>query len=519
MLKVRSRSVSSICDNVTPRGDRENVTPCWKKDPPLGWGAGPWGACPALGQGRLWINLPNILAPTLPIWENTTMGVNIFLSPKEARRLHVIEQAIAGKLTNAQAATILNLSTRQVKRLKKGVKAQGAAFLAHKNRGRKPKHAIPNEVRDLIVFLALGKYKNANTVQFHEFLAEDYGLTISSRSISRILNEAGIPLKHARKQPKRRRSRNRMPAAGMLVQGDASSFAWFEERGPMAILHGIIDDATGMVLALFFRPTEDLFGYFTVLLHQMILRFGLPKALYCDRHTIFFSPKKDKLSIEDELAGKKANLTQFGRALHELGIEHIPALSPQAKGRIERLWGTLQDRLVLELRRAGISSIDEANAFLPSFIEKFNARFAKQPSVPEPAFTPCPPRNILDLAISVKETRKASAGSTISFHGKTYQLLTPTGTVLPLTPRGSVEVLSHLDGSISALYKGNHYRLRELLAANTPGPKEPPKNPPAVRKPHSPPPTHPWRRPIKTRKQRAGPEPYEGFWEDVYAAR
>lgn len=446
------------------------------------------------------------------------MGVNIFLNPKEARRLHVIEQAIAGKLTNAQAATILHLSVRQVKRLKKGVKMQGAAFLVHKNRGRKPKHTIPNEVRDLITSLALGKYRNASAQQLAEFLAEDYNLTVSARSIARILKAAGIPLKHAKKQPKRHRSRDRMPAAGMLVQCDASPFAWFEERGPMATLHGLIDDATGMILALFFRPTEDLFGYLTVLL-QMILRFGLPKALYCDRHTIFFSPKKDKLSIEDELAGKKVKLTQFGRVLNELGIQHIPALSPQAKGRIERLWGTLQDRLVLELRRAGISSIEEANAFLPSFIEKFNARFAKQPANPEPAFAPCPPRETLERIICVKETRKASAGSTISFGGKTYQLLTPTGTVLPLVPRDTVEVLSHLDGSLSALYKGNHYRLRELLTTTTPKPKERPESQPTPRKPYSPPPTHPWRRPFKTRKRRAGPEPYEGFWEDVYAAR
>jgi transposase len=446
------------------------------------------------------------------------MGVNIFLNPKEARRLHVIEQAIAGKLTNAQAATILHLSVRQVKRLKKGVKAQGAAFLVHKNRGRRPKHAIPNEVRDLVISLALGKYRNASAQQLAEFLAEDYNLTVSARSIARILKAAGIPLKHAKKQPKRHRSRDRMPAAGMLVQCDASPFAWFEDRGPMATLHGIIDDATGMILALFFRPTEDLLGYLVVLL-KMLLAFGIPKALYSDRHTIFFSPKKDKLSIEDELAGKKVKLTQFGRVLNELGIEHIPALSPQAKGRIERLWGTLQDRLVLELRRAGISSIEEANAFLPSFIEKFNARFAKPPANPEPAFAPCPPRETLEHIICVKETRKASAGSTISFGGKTYQLLTPAGTVLPLAPRDTVEVLSHLDGSLSALYKGNHYRLRELLAANTPKPKELPKSPPAPRKPYSPPPTHPWRRPIKTRKRRAGPTPYEGFWEDVHAAR
>lgn len=258
------------------------------------------------------------------------MERTIFLSQKEARRLYVIEQTIAGNLTVRQAAELLNLSCRQVKRLKKGVKMMGAASLAHQNRGRKPKHVIPTKVRDQIVSLAIGLYKDASCEQLAELIAEDHGITVSSRSVRRILHAAGIPLKYARRPAKKRRSRDRMPAAGMLVQADASPFKWFEERGPMATLHGIIDDATGKVLALFFRPTEDSFGYFMALF-QMLVNFGIPKAFYSDRHTIFFSPKKDKLSIEEELAGKKVALTQLGRALSELNIGHIPARSPQAK--------------------------------------------------------------------------------------------------------------------------------------------------------------------------------------------
>ena len=455
------------------------------------------------------------------LWENVAMERNIFLSQKEARRLYVIEQTIAGNLTIRQAAELLNLSRRQVKRLKKGVAISGAASLAHRNRGRKPKHAIKTEVRDTIVSLAIGAYKDASCEQMAELIAEDHRIAVSPRSVRRILHAAGIPLKYARKSAKKRRSRERMPAAGMLVQADASPSAWFEERGPTAALHGIIDDATSMILALFFRPTEDLRGYFTVLL-QMLTNFGVPKAFYSDRHSIFFSPKKDKLSIEEELAGKKVALTQFGRALSELNIEHIDAHSPQAKGRVERLWETLQGRLVIELRRAGISDIEAANAFLPGFIAKFNARFGKDPAVPEPAFAPCPAKDVLDRNVCLKHLRKASGGSTISFMGHTYQLLTKTGSVLPLNRGAKIEVLTHLGGSLSALYEGKSYGLKEFQASSgtaqvskaSAQAKQPAKMP------YSPPDTHPWRQPLnKPRKRTPGSaEPlYDGFWEDVYA--
>jgi len=444
------------------------------------------------------------------------MRGDIFLSLKEARRLHVIEQTIAGKLTIAQAAQLLNLSERQVKRLKKGVMVQGEAFLVHKNRGCTPKNAIPREVRDMVVSCALGKYKNASGEQMAELLAEDHGIEVSARSVRRILSAAGIPLKYARKPARRRRSRDRMPSFGMLMQCDASPFAWFEERGPQAVLHGVIDDATSKVLALYFRPTEDLFGYFTVLLH-LLLNFGIPKAFYCDRHTIFFSPKKDKLSIEEELAGKTVKLTQFGRALSELGIEHIPARSPQAKGRVERLWGTLQGRLTIELRRAGISDIDAANRFLPGFIAKFNARFEKEPASQESAFGPRPAKETLDRIVCLKETRKASNGSTIPFGGKTYQLLGPSGAVLPLKPRSAVEVLTLLDGTLAALYEEKYCRLKEFQPSANKASKLRTNAPHIVKKTYSPPATHPWRRPIKTCKRSSDPAPYDGFWEDVYA--
>ncbi|MGI6603983.1 MAG: hypothetical protein ACOX2S_02710 [bacterium] len=226
-------------------------------------------------------------------------------------------------------------------------------------------------------------------------------------------------------------------------------------------LHRAIDDATDMVLGLHFRPKEDTLGYLTVL-NKMVAKHGVPRSLFSDGHTIFFSPKHDKLSLEDELAGKKGNLTQFWRVLEELGMVHVRALSPQAKGRVERLWHTLQHRLVVELRLINIRTLQEANSFLEGFTERFNQRFAVTPAEPEPAFGPAPSKDVLDGILCLKEERKASKGSTISFARTTYQLVERSGSVALLRPGSTVFVLIHLDGSLSASYNAKGYGLKPL---------------------------------------------------------
>ena len=342
------------------------------------------------------------------------------MKPKEAKRVNVVEQLVKGTITVSQAAGLLCLSERQVKRIRKGVKEQGLSYLAHKNRGRKPKHAISEETRRKVAALALNDYKGASCIHIAELLELYQQLSISSRSVRRILNQTGIINIHSHKAPRRRRSRDRMPREGMLAQIDASPFNWLEDRGPKLSLHGSIDDATGKILGLRFEPEECLLGYMHVL-WQMAQNGTLAKQFYSDRHSIFFSPKKDKLTIEEELAGITEALTQYGRILEELGATHIPAYSAQAKGRIERLWGTLQHRLIIEMRIAGISTLHEANAFLPGFIERFNKRFAVKPADPEPDYLPTP--KAIDCIICVKQNRKASNGSTISYLGQTYRLL------------------------------------------------------------------------------------------------
>lgn len=431
-----------------------------------------------------------------------------FLSAKESRRVYVIEQAVNAKITNRQAAEVLDLSKRQVIRLKERMKTEGVAGLAHKNRGRTPKHAVPKETKEKVVLLARGPLRDASCQQIAEILEEFYGICLSAKTVGRILKKAGMPLAHTHRVPKRQRSRERLPQEGLLSQLDASPFAWLEDRGPQLTLHGSIDDATGKVQGLHFCLNECLEGYFWVLF-QVVQNSGVPRSIYSDRHTIFFSPKRDRLSIEEELAGQIAPFTQFGRAISELGINHIPARSPQAKGRIERLWGTLQSRLVVELRLAGISTLEEANAFLPGFIERYNRRFAVAPANPEPAYAPCPPPARLKLILSTREDRKASRGSSISYSGHIYQLVDARGAVVPLPPRATVEVLTHLDGSLGALYGGNYYALLEFTPA-PPVNAEIPKKAPAS-KALKPAPDHPWRRmPINPAKK-ALPLPHDNL--------
>lgn len=414
-----------------------------------------------------------------------------------------MELMMQGKITGRQAAEMLGLSERQIKRLKAGMQKRGLAALAHGNRGRKPKHALPDDKKNSIVELATGKYHDATYQHMSELLKEKDDIHVSAKTIGRILKEAGIPHRHTHKAARKRRTRDRMPQMGMLVQVDASPFAWLEDRGPVMSLHGAIDDATGMILALYLRLEEDTLGYLKIL-EQILKRHGVPKSLYSDGHSIFFSPKHGKLSIEEELAGKKVNLTQFGRALEQLDIGHIRALSPQAKGRVERLWGTLQKRLVIELRIADVRTLDEGNKFLASYIDRFNQRFAVEAADSEAAFRPAPDQDALKSIICFREVRKASQGSSISFKGTTYQLIDSKGQVTLLKPRSTVYVLKDLSGSLSAMYNEKCFDLKILPTKKKATAAEKSR---AVKEPHKPAPDHPWRKPA-VRQRRDPVEEY-----------
>lgn len=418
----------------------------------------------------------------------------IILSDTEARRAFVMARVVSGTMTVKEAAQVLALSERQVKRLKAGVQESGVAFLAHKNRGRRPMHALPDSIRFQVVSLANDPlYHGVNFSHFTDLLAERHSIFLSVSSVSRILRTAGMTSPRTHRKPKHHQSRPRKPQAGMLLQIDGSPHAWLEERGPHLCLIAAIDDATGLVVGGTFRYQEDLEGYFEML-RQVISLHGIPLSVYHDGHTIFRSPKAEKLTIEEQLAGQPIPLTQFGRALNELGVTQILALSPEAKGRIERLWRTFQDRLVIELRIAGAKSIADANAVLGTLLKRHNRRFAVQAQDPASAFRPAPASESLMEVLCRKEQRTASNGSTISYDGHIYQLILHNA-VVPLRPHSKVTVHLHVDGSLSAFYRGQLYAVQETARPLPNLHASLPKERAGLAPPRKPAPDHPWRKP------------------------
>jgi len=411
------------------------------------------------------------------------------MTQDERNKLYVARCLLDGKMTISEAAETLGLSERQIKRLKKGVKEQGETFVIHKNRGRKPSHALTDEIRNLVVTHKISeKYSKANFSHFQELLGEHESISLSKPSVYRILISNGFtsPKKHSKVKHHKRRKRK--PQRGMLVIIDASPHAWFFNNDECS-LHGAVDDATGEILALFFTPNECLEGYFRIM-KTVISNNGVPLAVYADRHTIFRSPKADKLSIEDELNGKKVKNTQFGRAMAELSINLIWAKTAQAKGRIERLWETLQSRLPVELSIAGITTMEEANAFLAVFIKKYNEKFAVEPRDPQSAYRKLEDDINLDHILCIKETRQVDHGSTFSY-GSVYYRVIRNGKTVPIMPKAKITVLKSPQFGLKVQYSGSIYDVEVLEALP---PKEAaPKQPRQPKKPVPPAENHPWR--------------------------
>jgi transposase len=380
------------------------------------------------------------------------------MTQKEVTKLRVINQTIDSVITIREAAELLNLSERQVIRLKGGVLKEGPSFIIHKNRGRKPVHTLSDKEQVNIVELKKSKYQEANFAHFQELLMEHEKISLSYPSVYRILSKAGLksPKKHRKLKVHHRRKRK--PQEGMMVQIDASPHPWLIGESDFS-LHGAIDDATGKILALFFRETECLEGYFQVM-RQIIINHGIPISTYNDRHTIFISPKDGKIPIEEQLQGKQVNLTQFGRAMNELGINVIKAKSAQGKGRIERLWETLQSRLPVEFKINNINTLDAANAFLKQFIVSYNQRFAVKPADPVSAFRQLDQTIDLDAILCIQAERTIIDGNAFSYKGTYYQL------VIKHKPKsvfkGKIIVLDSSSKGIRAIYNGEIYETMAL---------------------------------------------------------
>jgi transposase len=313
------------------------------------------------------------------------------MSRKEVPRAGLVKAALAGKITNQEGARALRLTVRQFKRLKARFRRHGLQGLVHRRRGQPSARRLPAALRAQVVTLMTTTYVGFNDVHLTEKLHQLHALPVSRSTVRRIRRALGLPPHRRRRAPQHRSRRPRAPAMGQLVQLDASPFPWLEDRGPSATLHGLIDDATSIPLALWFRPTEDLHGYTTVL-GQACRQYGVPVTLYGDRLSLF-RRNDQHWTLAEELRGRQ-DPTHFGRMLQELGIGFIAAQSPQAKGRIERLWGTLQDRLVSELRLRACRTLEQANAFLPEFLASFSQRFARPAAHPSPRGADRPARSI-----------------------------------------------------------------------------------------------------------------------------
>lgn len=303
------------------------------------------------------------------------------LSQEQLQKIKVIENAVSGKISVREAAEYLNLSERQIQRLKRICDTKDSQWVYHGNRGRAPANALEAETRGRIEELARGKYAGFNDTHLHEKLTTVEELTVSRSSVQRILRVAGLRSPQKRRPPKYRSRRERREKEGMLLQVDGSRHDWLEGRGPHMTLLGAVDDATNKVPAAHFQmENEDSAGYLRLFRH-MVETAGIPWAIYRDQHSTL-QRNDSHWSTEEQLAGQQSP-TQVGRALEELGIEAIVARSPQAKGRIERTWRTFQDRLISELRLANAVTLEESNAVLNLFLAGYNASFAKTAAQPE----------------------------------------------------------------------------------------------------------------------------------------
>ena len=348
----------------------------------------------------------------------------IMVSQKELRQLHVICKVLDKQIKQIEAADILQLTDRQIRRLVKRVRLKGNAGITHTSRGKPSSRAIPRKIKDRAIKLYKGKYKGFGPTLAQEKLFEIDKIKISDETLRGWLIEEG-EWKKARKKRQHRCWRERKACFGQMIQMDGSHHDWLEGRGPKLVIMAYIDDATNTVFANFYDyestiPTMNSFkGY--------IKQYGIPQCLYLDKHTTYKS--NARLTIEEELEGKREPKSQFERALKELGVEVIHANSPQAKGRIERLFKTLQDRLIKEREKDNISTKEDANGFLEKYLPKYNKKFSNLPANTANLHRKIPKGLNLDSIFSIKTKRVLRNDWTVTHNKQLYQIEeTPSNT-------------------------------------------------------------------------------------------
>lgn len=365
---------------------------------------------------------------------------------REPQRLGPLKAAVEGRLTNAEGAELTGMSLRQFKRLKRRVRERGAAGVLHGNRGRVSHRRLASEIREQVATLLQHPEARLNDCHVRDVLAER-GVAVSAETVRLIRRALGLAPKRRRRPPRHHRRRLRAPRIGSLVLIDGTEYTWLGSDQPPVTLVGTLDDATGEPLSLVRRPHEDLHG-FSQALRDLITAYGVPEALYGDRTGI--AVRNDgHWDREEELTGRQRP-TQFGQMLEELGVRYIAARSPQAKGRIERHWQMVQDRLPAELALNGIRTGEDFDAFLPRFLACCRHWFARAPRDTVPAWRPAP-RN-LDRILACRYARVVGRDNVVSIPGHTIQI--PPGPHQRSYARARVEVRELLDGRLLVFRDG-----------------------------------------------------------------
>jgi len=414
----------------------------------------------------------------------------IIMSVKELRRFHVIEQVLGQKMKQVEAAEVLGLSDRQIRRITQRVRVEGDRGLLHRSRGKPSNRTMDPKSKAQVMGLYERKYGDFGPTLATEKLAEYDGIRISDETLRRWLLERGVSHFKRRKRP-HRQWRERKGHRGELIQMDGSHHDWLEGRGPACVLMGYIDDASNRVYARFYEyegtiPAMDSFK-------RYIRRDGIPMSVYLDKHSTYKAWAEP--TISEQLEGRKPK-SQFERALEQFGVKVIHANSPQAKGRIERLFGTFQDRLIKEMRLAGVSSLDQANRFLSGYLPIYNRRFSLKAAEGANLHRPIPEGLDWDGILCIKTERPLRNDFTVTHNGGLYQVHDNVRTA-------RVIVEDRLDGTMRIMHQGRRLQYHTILvrplreAIKTIKTKT--RTPPA--------PDHPWHRPFKHWRERTPPAP------------
>ncbi len=406
----------------------------------------------------------------------------IIMSQKEVNRLYVIRQAIDKAMSQIQAAAMLGLTTRQVRRIARSVRSEGDAGICHKSRGKRSHNRIADKIKDKAVMLCRDTYKEFGPTQASEKLLTLHKIKVSDETLRGWFQEEHIPYKGRKKRP-HRKWRERKAHRGEMIQMDGSHHDWFEGRGPWCVLMGYVDDATGIVYARFYEYEGTLPAMDG--LKRYIRLYGLPQSVYLDRHSTYKSMAKQ--SVEEQLNDVQP-MSHFEKSLAELGVKVIHAYSPQAKGRIERLFGTFQDRVVKEMRLARVTNIAEGNAFLDGYLPEFNRKYAKEAAQRADFHRPIANKRSLDTILSIKTDRALRNDFTVAHNKKLYQIKSNIRAK-------TVTIEERTDGSMRLFHNGQQLKYQEIVVRPLRAEQSAPKLRPITARKQ--PDTHPWKSPAR----------------------